>query len=132
MTYYASSFSPAVIFIDVDTISKLMRSTTNFRCTRMLVTKLIRLIIETGSVTGIYFAPSAVVRLLTPLTLAVVSLLTFILVIVLPYQIYYITPGLLVPKLYANSVYMVLIPDSKLSADGISICLQQIRVSRPR
>ncbi|PBK84785.1 hypothetical protein ARMGADRAFT_1088231 [Armillaria gallica] len=74
MTYYASSFSPAH----------------HYYCTRMLVTKLIRLIIEMGSVT------------------AVVSLLTFILVIVLPYQIYYITPGLLVPKLYANTVYMVL------------------------
>ncbi|KAK0221069.1 hypothetical protein EDD85DRAFT_960592 [Armillaria nabsnona] len=68
----------------------LMRSTTNFRRTRILVTKIIRLTIETGSVT------------------AVVALLTFILFIGFPHQIFFITPGLLVPKLYANTVYMVL------------------------
>ncbi len=46
-----------------------MRSTTNFRRTRILVTKIIRLTIETGSVTGIYSAPSSpVVRIITPLT----------------------------------------------------------------
>ncbi|KAK0451654.1 hypothetical protein EV421DRAFT_1694778, partial [Armillaria borealis] len=85
MTYYASSFfSLSPIFID------LMRSTTNFRRTRMLVTKIIRLTIETGSVT------------------AVVALLTFILFIAFPHQTFYITPALLVPKLYANAIYVVL------------------------
>ncbi|PBK66273.1 hypothetical protein ARMSODRAFT_1021479 [Armillaria solidipes] len=68
----------------------LTRSTTNFRRTRMLVTKIIRLTIETGSVT------------------AVVALLSFLLYIVFPHQTFYITPGLLLPKLYANTVYMVL------------------------
>ncbi len=70
MTYYVRSFYPSFIFIDVDTISQLMRqrSTTNFRRTRILVTKIIRLTIETGSATGIYFASSAVVRIMTPLT----------------------------------------------------------------
>ncbi|PBK66276.1 hypothetical protein ARMSODRAFT_356319 [Armillaria solidipes] len=68
----------------------LTRSTTNFRRTRMLVTKIVRLTIETGSVT------------------AVVALLNFVLFIAFPHQTSYITPGLLVPKLYANSVYMVL------------------------
>ncbi|KAK0223766.1 hypothetical protein IW262DRAFT_1458798 [Armillaria fumosa] len=68
----------------------LMRSTTNFRRTRMLITKIIRLTIETGSVT------------------AVVALLNFVLFIAFPHQTPYITPGLLVPKLYANSVYMIL------------------------
>ncbi|PBK66304.1 hypothetical protein ARMSODRAFT_1021505 [Armillaria solidipes] len=79
MTYYASSFSLS-----------LMRSTTNFRRTRMLVTKIIRLTIETGSVTS------------------VVALLSFILFIVFPHQYFYATPVLLMPKLYANTVYMVL------------------------
>ncbi|SJL10281.1 uncharacterized protein ARMOST_13665 [Armillaria ostoyae] len=68
----------------------LMRSTTDFRRTRMLVTKIIRLTIETGSVT------------------AVVALLSFVLFIAFPHHIFFITPGLLVPKLYANCVYMVL------------------------
>ncbi|PBK84793.1 hypothetical protein ARMGADRAFT_943024, partial [Armillaria gallica] len=68
----------------------LMRSTTNFRRTQMLVTKIICLTIETGSVT------------------AVVALLTFILFITYPHQTFYITPTLLVPKLYANAIYMVL------------------------
>ncbi|KAK0451653.1 hypothetical protein EV421DRAFT_1976493 [Armillaria borealis] len=68
MTYYASSFfSLSPIFIDI-----------------------IRLTIETGSVT------------------AVVALLTFILFIIFPHQTFYITPALLVPKLYANATYMVL------------------------
>ncbi|KAK0236470.1 hypothetical protein EDD85DRAFT_954338 [Armillaria nabsnona] len=68
----------------------LMRSTSNFRRTRLLITRIIRLTIETGSVT------------------AVVALLSFILFIVFPHQTFYITPGILLPKLYANTVYMVL------------------------
>ncbi|KAK0472971.1 hypothetical protein IW261DRAFT_1505981, partial [Armillaria novae-zelandiae] len=68
----------------------LMRSTTNFRRTRMLVSKIIRLTIETGSMT------------------AVVALLNVVLFIVLPHQNSYMAPGLVLPKLYANSVYMVL------------------------
>ncbi|KAK0241046.1 hypothetical protein EDD85DRAFT_948138 [Armillaria nabsnona] len=46
----------------------LQRSTTCFRRTQMLVTKLIRLIVETGSVTGMYSAPSIVVARITPPT----------------------------------------------------------------
>ncbi|PBK82348.1 hypothetical protein ARMGADRAFT_1090401 [Armillaria gallica] len=68
----------------------LMRSTVNFRRTRIRVTKIIRLTIETGSVT------------------AVVALLSFILYIVFPHQTFYITPCLLLPKLYANTIFMVL------------------------
>ncbi|KAK0236474.1 hypothetical protein EDD85DRAFT_642972 [Armillaria nabsnona] len=67
----------------------LMRSTTNFRRTRMLVTKIIRLTIETGSVT------------------ALVALLNAVLLIVIPHRPSYIAPGLVMPKLYANSVYMI-------------------------
>ncbi|PBK82335.1 hypothetical protein ARMGADRAFT_734995 [Armillaria gallica] len=68
----------------------LMRSTTNFRRTRMLVTKIIRLTIETGSVT------------------AIAALLNAVLLIVTPHQTSYMTLGLVIPKLYANTVYMVL------------------------
>ncbi|KAK0214878.1 hypothetical protein IW262DRAFT_248553 [Armillaria fumosa] len=68
----------------------LMRSATNFRPTQMLVTKIVRLTIETGTVT------------------AVAVLLNFVLFIALPYQTSYAASGLLVPKLYANTVYMVL------------------------
>ncbi|KAK0196106.1 hypothetical protein F5146DRAFT_951861 [Armillaria mellea] len=68
----------------------LMRSNTGFRRTRILVTKLIRLTIETGSVT------------------AVVALLNLILFFALPDQSFYTAPALLMPKLYANTVYMVL------------------------
>ncbi|KAK0449460.1 hypothetical protein EV421DRAFT_1996525 [Armillaria borealis] len=68
-----------------------MRSiSTNFRRTQILVTKIIRLTIETGSVT------------------AVVAVLNFVLFIALPHQNSYMTFGVLVPKLYANTVYMVL------------------------
>ncbi|KAK0196089.1 hypothetical protein F5146DRAFT_1028513 [Armillaria mellea] len=68
----------------------LMRSNTGFRHTQMLVTKLIRLIVETGSVT------------------AVVALLSFVLFFAFPHQTFYGTPTLIVAKLYANNVYMVL------------------------
>ncbi|KAK0454314.1 hypothetical protein EV421DRAFT_2046804, partial [Armillaria borealis] len=68
----------------------LMRSNTGFRRTRIIVTKLIRLTIETGSLT------------------AVVALLNLILFFALPDQSFYTAPALLMPKLYANTVYMVL------------------------
>ncbi|PBK82350.1 hypothetical protein ARMGADRAFT_1090403 [Armillaria gallica] len=68
----------------------LMRRTTNFRRTRILVTKIIRLTIETGTVT------------------AVVALLTFILFIAFPHQTFRAAPSLVMPKLYANAVYMIL------------------------
>ncbi|PBK84759.1 hypothetical protein ARMGADRAFT_604426 [Armillaria gallica] len=69
----------------------LMRgNNTRFRRTRTLITKLIRLIIETGSLT------------------AVVSLLTVILFLVFPRQTFYMTPASLMPKLYTNTIYMIL------------------------
>ncbi|SJK98214.1 uncharacterized protein ARMOST_01475 [Armillaria ostoyae] len=68
----------------------LQRSTTSFRHTQMLVTKLIRLIVETGSVT------------------AVVTLLGFVLFFAFPHQTFYGTPSTVIPKLYANSVLVVL------------------------
>ncbi|PBK88497.1 hypothetical protein ARMGADRAFT_359158 [Armillaria gallica] len=68
----------------------LMHSNTGFRQTRAMLTKLIRLTIETGSVT------------------AVVTLLSLILFFVFPGETFYATPALIMPKLYANTVYMVL------------------------
>ncbi|KAK0222628.1 hypothetical protein EDD85DRAFT_779311, partial [Armillaria nabsnona] len=68
----------------------LIRSSTSFRGTQMLVTKLIRLIIETGSAT------------------ATVALLSFVLFAAFPRQTFFTTPALLIPKLYANTVIMVL------------------------
>ncbi|KAK0463393.1 hypothetical protein IW261DRAFT_1347623, partial [Armillaria novae-zelandiae] len=68
----------------------LMRSKTYFRRTHILVAKLIRLTIETGSVT------------------AIVALVTMILFLAFPQKIFYVTPSLVVSKLYANSVYVAL------------------------
>ncbi|KAK0212252.1 hypothetical protein DFS33DRAFT_1269079 [Desarmillaria ectypa] len=68
----------------------LMRSDTGFRRTHLLVIKLIRLTIETGSVT------------------AVVALLNLILFFAFPGRTFYTTPALIMPNLYANTVYMVL------------------------
>ncbi|KAK0241062.1 hypothetical protein EDD85DRAFT_387889 [Armillaria nabsnona] len=68
----------------------LTRRNTSFRQTRILVTKLVRLTIETGSVT------------------AVVALLSLILFFVFPGETFYSTPVFIMPKLYANTVYMVL------------------------
>ncbi|KAK0430064.1 hypothetical protein EV421DRAFT_353723 [Armillaria borealis] len=68
----------------------LMRSNTSLRRTQMLVTKLIRLTIETGSAT------------------ALVALLTCILFLAFPHQTFYVAPAVLMPKLYVNTIYMVL------------------------
>ncbi|PBK82327.1 hypothetical protein ARMGADRAFT_1019660, partial [Armillaria gallica] len=95
----------------------LMRSTTNFRRTRTLVTKIIRLTIETGSMT------------------ALAALLQVVLFMVTPYQTSFLAPGLLVPKLYANSVYMVLNSrfqiiggrDTYMSSTDISFSTTMIR-----
>ncbi|KAK0226533.1 hypothetical protein IW262DRAFT_1294710 [Armillaria fumosa] len=68
----------------------LMRSKTGFRSTQILVTKIIRLTIETGTVT------------------AVVALTVLILFFASPHQAFYVAPALVVSKMYANTIYMVL------------------------
>ncbi|PBK88496.1 hypothetical protein ARMGADRAFT_1167961 [Armillaria gallica] len=68
----------------------LMRHNTSFPQTRILITKLIRLTIETGSLT------------------AVVALATLILFFPFPHQTFYATAGLVISKLYSNTIYMVL------------------------
>ncbi|KAK0476506.1 hypothetical protein IW261DRAFT_1421798 [Armillaria novae-zelandiae] len=68
----------------------LMRSNTSFRRTRIMVSNLIRLTIETGTMT------------------AVVVLLTLILFFVFPHQTFCGTVGIIIPKLYANTILMVL------------------------
>ncbi|KAK0498690.1 hypothetical protein EDD18DRAFT_1350105 [Armillaria luteobubalina] len=86
----ASALCDIVIAICMTHYLTMRSTTTNFRRTRILVTKIIRLTIETGSVT------------------AVVALLNYVLFIALPHQNTYMTFGVIVPKLYANTVYMVL------------------------
>ncbi|KAK0486406.1 hypothetical protein IW261DRAFT_795373 [Armillaria novae-zelandiae] len=68
----------------------LTRCQTGFRPTQILITKLIRLTIETGSVT------------------AIIALVTMILFFAFPHQIFYVTPSLVISKLYANTIYIVL------------------------
>ncbi|PBK66292.1 hypothetical protein ARMSODRAFT_1021493 [Armillaria solidipes] len=112
MTCYASSFS----------ILLMRDSNTRFRRTRTLITKLIRLTIETGSVT------------------AVVALLNVILFLVFRHQTFYMTPALLMPKLYTNTVYMVLNSririiggrDTYISPTDMSITTTMIRDVAPQ
>ncbi|KAK0449461.1 hypothetical protein EV421DRAFT_1996530 [Armillaria borealis] len=74
-------------------------------------------------------------RRLTPLTLAVVALLNVILFFVFPHQTFYMTPALLMPKLYTNTVYMVLNSrmriiggrDTYMSSNDMSITTTMIR-----
>ncbi|KAK0454316.1 hypothetical protein EV421DRAFT_2029411 [Armillaria borealis] len=79
MTYYASSFSLS-----------LMHRNTGFRQTQILITKLIRLTIETGSMT------------------AVTAFLNLVFFFVFTHETVYMTLAIIMPKLYANTVYMVL------------------------
>ncbi len=85
-----------------------MRSNTGFRRTQILVTKIIHLTIETGSLTGIYFLHPPLSQSERCLISAVVALATLILFIVFPYQTFYVTPAFAISKLYANTIYMVL------------------------
>ncbi|KAK0495039.1 hypothetical protein EDD18DRAFT_1355039 [Armillaria luteobubalina] len=69
----------------------LMRSQTSFRRTQILVTKLILLIIETGSLT------------------AVIALVIPILLFAFPHEVfYYATPAFIISKMYSNTIYLVL------------------------
>ncbi|KAK0196002.1 hypothetical protein F5146DRAFT_1028081 [Armillaria mellea] len=68
----------------------LTRNNTGFRSTQLLVTKLIRLIVEAGTLT------------------AVVAITILILFVAFPREFYYVTPSLVISKLYANSIYMIL------------------------
>ncbi|KAK0454259.1 uncharacterized protein EV420DRAFT_1695803 [Desarmillaria tabescens] len=83
------------IVIAICMTCSLIRGSTNLRRTQMLVTKLICLTIETGSVT------------------AAIALLSLILFAAFPRQTFYTTPALLIPKLYANAVIMP--PDKHLT-----------------
>ncbi|KAJ7760052.1 hypothetical protein DFH07DRAFT_918751 [Mycena maculata] len=78
------------ILITVFMTYYLAKSDTGFRSTRLLLSKLIRLTIETGSIT------------------ALVALANLILFFVFPGRIYYGVPALLMPKLYANTILAVL------------------------
>ncbi|KAK0484810.1 hypothetical protein IW261DRAFT_1591128 [Armillaria novae-zelandiae] len=97
----------------------LMRRTTNIRSTRILVSKIIRLTIETGSVT------------------AVMALLSFVIFIAFPHRSFFVTTGSIVPKLYANTIYMVLNSrfqisggrDTYMSSTDISITTMMMRDS---
>ncbi|KAJ7793126.1 hypothetical protein B0H14DRAFT_3561322, partial [Mycena olivaceomarginata] len=68
----------------------LWRNDTGFRRTHMLIVKLIRLTIETGSVT------------------AAVTLTNLALFFAFPGRTYFFTAGVLLPKLYANTIFAVL------------------------
>ncbi|KAJ7640577.1 hypothetical protein B0H17DRAFT_1339278 [Mycena rosella] len=68
----------------------LSKKDTGFRKTRVLISKLIRLSIETGSVT------------------ALATLSALVLFNAFPDRPYYLTPGIIIPKLYANTMFAVL------------------------
>ncbi|KAJ6503135.1 hypothetical protein DFH09DRAFT_1440430 [Mycena vulgaris] len=75
---------------DIIIAFKLSKNDTGFRQTRILVSKLIRLTIETGSLT------------------ALAALATLSLSLAFPNRNYYLTPAALLPKLYANCILVVL------------------------
>ncbi|KAJ7113858.1 hypothetical protein C8R44DRAFT_795875 [Mycena epipterygia] len=84
----ASAFNDVIIAVCMTYY--LSKQNSGFRQTRILVSKLIRLIIETGSLTAV---------------VAVVGLTLFY---AFPGRVYYTTVVAIVPKLYANSILVVL------------------------
>jgi len=76
--------------IAVSTTYYLWRNDTGFRETHLLIVKLIRLTIETGSLT------------------AAIALVNLALFFAFPGRPYFFTAGALLPKLYANTIFAVL------------------------
>ncbi|KAK0463391.1 hypothetical protein IW261DRAFT_1598863 [Armillaria novae-zelandiae] len=87
---FCASYALCDIIIALCMTYHLMRSNTGFRRTQVLVTKIIRLTIETGSMT------------------AFVALAVMVLLFAFPHQIFFVTPALVISKMCANSMYMVL------------------------
>ncbi|KAJ7486827.1 hypothetical protein FB451DRAFT_1363048 [Mycena latifolia] len=87
MTYYVSSLLP---FDFIQREFKLSKHDTGFRQTRVLVSKLIRLTVETGSLT------------------AAVATTGLVLFFAFPGRTYFTAVAAIVPKLYANSILVVL------------------------
>ncbi|KAK0214051.1 hypothetical protein IW262DRAFT_293319 [Armillaria fumosa] len=88
--FWCASSALCDIIIAICMTYYLMRSNTSFRRTRILVSKLIRLIIETGTMT------------------AVVALLCLILFFAFPHKTFYGATSVVIPKLYANTILVVL------------------------
>ncbi|KAJ7678600.1 hypothetical protein B0H17DRAFT_854305, partial [Mycena rosella] len=84
----ASALSDILIAISMTYF--LTRHNTSFRQTRVLISRLVRLTIETGSIT------------------ALVALANLMLFFAYPGQSFYATPALIMPKLYANTILVVL------------------------
>ncbi|KAF7355675.1 hypothetical protein MSAN_01485300 [Mycena sanguinolenta] len=88
-TWLASSATSDILIAACMTYC-LLKDGTGFRRTRILVTRLVRLSIETGSIT------------------ATVALLDLALFFIFPGKTYYSTPAAIMPKIYANTMLAVL------------------------
>ncbi|KAK0468796.1 hypothetical protein IW261DRAFT_1372813, partial [Armillaria novae-zelandiae] len=87
---WCGAFALCDIIIAICMTYYLMRSNTSFRRTQILVSNLIRLIIETGTMTAVFV------------------LLGLILFLAFPDQDFYATVAGIQPKLYANTILMML------------------------
>ncbi|KAJ7467570.1 hypothetical protein FB451DRAFT_1401572 [Mycena latifolia] len=91
MTYYVSFlFSSLLILSDLELLLELSKKITGFRQTQALVSKVIRLTLETGSLTAL---------------VAVTNLTLFF---AFPGRAYYVTAAGVLPTLYANCILVVL------------------------
>ncbi|KAF9463530.1 hypothetical protein BDZ94DRAFT_1217899 [Collybia nuda] len=88
--FWCSASAISDIIIAVCMTYCLARSDTGFRRTHALVTGLIRLTIETGTVT------------------AIIALANLILFFAFPAHTYFGTPAVIMPKIYANTILVVL------------------------
>ncbi|KAJ7641927.1 hypothetical protein FB45DRAFT_1054308 [Roridomyces roridus] len=84
----------------------LAKATTGIRSTQALISRLIRLIIETGSLTGKYQ------------DFPILALASLFLCVAFPHQFYYVTPTSMVPYVYANTVLFVLNSRAGIGARG--------------
>ncbi|KAF8171175.1 hypothetical protein K438DRAFT_1940768 [Mycena galopus ATCC 62051] len=100
-TTFAVAFSGSALIdisIAVCMTYYLTKKDTGFRRTRALISKLVRLSIETGTLT------------------ALISLATLILFFVFPDKVYYTVPDNIMPMMYANTMFAVL--NSRFNIEG--------------
>ncbi|KAJ7444802.1 hypothetical protein B0H11DRAFT_2341875 [Mycena galericulata] len=86
----------------------LWKSKTGFRETQALLVRLITLTIETGCVTGKWCTVVCYDEVLIPIPLAAVAIVDFTLFFAIPDKPYFIAAGVILPKLYANTILAVL------------------------
>ena len=103
------------------------------KLTQVLLKKIIRLVIETGTLTGTRLYPSCDITNEKSITLvAAIAIITLVLAVRHP--AYFTTPAAILPKVYSNSMMVLLNNRMRISADAhhaADITVTRLRSDNP-